>query len=191
MQTRSMAKQDENLPLTNPPSFYAPLLWPFSYVIEAIRSPDKIIVPKLVSLSSLPLFETLFSFTASLRSFLLAYTIVYVLHDENNPYPAWGRGKKLSFQKDTKCNIFDVFRLYKLVWQHLQYLLYVLARVLGFDWIIPMLLRNVLACWAICGFWDWFLYLSPWQKKLHKFKVHDHAYWSSHGNLQIKIKWLA
>ena len=39
------------------------------------------------------------------------------------------------------------------------------------SWIVPILMRNVLACWVICGFWDWFLYLSPWQKKLAKFKV--------------------
>ena len=48
------------------------------------------------------------------------------------------------------------------------------AITLRLDWILPMLMRNVLACWAICGFWDWFLYLSPWQKKLHKFKVLRH-----------------
>ena len=45
------------------------------------------------------------------------------------------------------------------------------AETLSLDWIAPILMRNVLACWVICGFWDWFLYLSPWQKKLSKFKV--------------------
>ena len=92
-----MENQDENAPLPNKPSFYVPLLWPFSYVFEGIRLPDKSRAPKPISLSSLPLFETIFSFAASLRSFLLAYAIVYVIHDENNPYPAWGRGKKLGF----------------------------------------------------------------------------------------------
>ena len=48
---------------------------------------------------------------------------------------------------------------------------FILGATLKIDWILPMLIRNVLACWVICGFWDWFLYLSPWQKKLHKFKV--------------------
>ena len=94
VQTRNMANQAENLPLPNPPSFYAPLLWPFSYVLALIRCPEKVTVPKLDSLSGpLPLFDTIFSFVASLRSFLLAYAVVYVLHDENSPYPAWGRGK--------------------------------------------------------------------------------------------------
>ena len=45
------------------------------------------------------------------------------------------------------------------------------GETLQLNWIVPILTRNVLACWAICGFWDWFLYLSPWQKKLSKFKV--------------------
>ena len=45
------------------------------------------------------------------------------------------------------------------------------GETLHLSWIVPILIRNVLACWAICGFWDWFLYLSPWQKKLAKFKV--------------------
>merc|ERR1711992_337953 len=66
----------------------------------------------------------------------MAYAVVYWLHDDSNPYPAWGRGATLQI-----------------------------------NWILPMLIRNVLACWIICGFWDWFLYLSPWQKKLHKFKM--------------------
>ena len=45
------------------------------------------------------------------------------------------------------------------------------GETLHLSWIVPILIRNVLACLAICGFWDWFLYLSPWQKKLAKFKV--------------------
>ena len=38
-------------------------------------------------------------------------------------------------------------------------------------WMSHILIRNVVATLVICGFWDWFLYLSPWQKKLAKFKV--------------------
>jgi len=131
-----MGEQVETLPTVNPPAFYTPLLWPFLYVYEGVRLPEKIKVPNLISKSHLDLFDTVFSFVASIRSFLMAYAVVYWLHDESNPYPAWGRGASLSL-----------------------------------DWILPMLVRNVLSCWAICGFWDWFLYLSPWQKKLHKFKM--------------------
>ena len=92
-----MEKQDEDVPLAKKPPFYAPLLWPFSYVNDGIRQPDKIKVPKPIAHSSLGPWDTKFSLAGSLRSFLLAYAVVYVLHDENNPYPAWGRGKKLGF----------------------------------------------------------------------------------------------
>ena len=36
---------------------------------------------------------------------------------------------------------------------------------------IHIIARNLLATWIICGFWDWFLYFSPIQKKLHKYKM--------------------
>jgi len=126
----------DDLPMVNPPAFYAPLLWPFLYVYEGIRSPDKLRVAKPISMSHMGFYDNILSFVASLRSFLMAYAVVNWLHDEENPYPAWGKGETL----------------------HL-------------NWIVPILIRNVLACWGICGFWDWFLYLSPWQKKLAKFKM--------------------
>ena len=143
------------LPMVNPPALYAPLLWPFLYVYEGIRSPDKLRVAKPISTSHLGLVENVLSFVASLRSFLMAYAVIYWLHDEESPYPAWGRGAfPISLHKCT------------------QYLLISFSgETLQLSWIVPILLRNVLACWAICGFWDWFLYLSPWQKKLAKFKV--------------------
>jgi len=42
---------------------------------------------------------------------------------------------------------------------------------LSFDWMWPILARNLLATWLICGFWDWFLYFSPLKAKLHKYKL--------------------
>jgi sterol desaturase/sphingolipid hydroxylase (fatty acid hydroxylase superfamily) len=45
------------------------------------------------------------------------------------------------------------------------------ARTLSWDWMWPILLRNLLAAWIICGFWDWFLYFSPLKNKLHKYKL--------------------
>jgi len=38
-------------------------------------------------------------------------------------------------------------------------------------WMSHILLRNVVATLLICGFWDWFLYFSPLQEKLHKYKM--------------------
>ena len=64
----------DDLPTVNPPAFYAPLLWPFLYVYEGIRSPDKLRVAKPISMSHLGLFDNILSFVASLRSFLMAYT---------------------------------------------------------------------------------------------------------------------
>lgn len=41
----------------------------------------------------------------------------------------------------------------------------------SFQWMWPILLRNLLATWVICGFWDWFLYLSPMKEVLRPFKM--------------------
>ena len=87
-----MEGDDENIPLASKPAFYTPLFWPFLYVFEGIRLPDKLRVPKPISLSHLGVFDTILSMVASLRSFLMAYAVVYWLHDDNNPYPAWGKG---------------------------------------------------------------------------------------------------
>lgn len=49
------------------------------------------------------------------------------------------------------------------------------AKTLEWSWIWPILVRNVVATWLICGSWDYFLYYgfgSSWLKnKLAKFKV--------------------
>lgn len=45
------------------------------------------------------------------------------------------------------------------------------AKTWAWDWMWPILARNLLAAWTICGFWDWFLYFSPLKNKLHKFKL--------------------
>ena len=39
------------------------------------------------------------------------------------------------------------------------------------SWMLPILLRNLIATWVICGFWDWFLYFSPLKEKLRKYKL--------------------
>ena len=40
----------------------------------------------------------------------------------------------------------------------------------NWSWMGPIILRNVLATWLVCGFWDWFLYFSPWSVQLKPFK---------------------
>merc|ERR1711936_1196283 len=38
-------------------------------------------------------------------------------------------------------------------------------------WMSHIVIRNVVATLLICGGWDWFLYFSPLQAKLHKYKM--------------------
>jgi sterol desaturase/sphingolipid hydroxylase (fatty acid hydroxylase superfamily) len=45
------------------------------------------------------------------------------------------------------------------------------AKEWSFDWMWPIVLRNVLATFMIAGFWDWFLYFSPISKKLKPWKL--------------------
>jgi len=45
------------------------------------------------------------------------------------------------------------------------------AKEFTLDWTMHILARNLIATWVICGFWDWFLYFSPIQQKLHKYKM--------------------
>ena len=41
----------------------------------------------------------------------------------------------------------------------------------SWSWVWPILLRNLLGTWIICGGWDWLLYFSPLSPKLHKYKM--------------------
>merc|ERR1712037_882581 len=65
------------------------------------------------------------------------------------------------------------------------------AATLSWSWLWPLLLRNMVAAWAICGFWDWLMYLSPLAHRFKPFKIypklptllqvrHD-AFWTSMG----------
>ena len=84
---------------------------------------------------------------AGFRNFVLAYACIYMLYDEENPYPAFGPAKELKL-----------------------------------SWMMPIIIRDLIATAVICGFWDWFLYFSPAKEKLHKYKI-NHIYPSMH---QIK-----
>lgn len=45
------------------------------------------------------------------------------------------------------------------------------GKELSLDWMLPILLRNIVGALLICGVWDWFLYFSPLSSKLHKYKI--------------------
>ena len=52
-----------------------------------------------------------------------------------------------------------------------QYPAFGAAATWSWSWMWPIIVRNLLATWLICGFWDWFLYFSPLKDKLHKYKL--------------------
>lgn len=47
------------------------------------------------------------------------------------------------------------------------------GKTLRLSWMLPILARNLIGTWIICGFWDWFLYFSPLKAKLAKFKINQ------------------
>ena len=82
----------KEIPVVKAPPFYSPLLWPFANIWEVIKQPSEVRVRSPVSLSTLVVVDHCFALVASFRSFLVAYAIVYWLHDDESPYPAWERG---------------------------------------------------------------------------------------------------
>ena len=46
-----------------------------------------------------------------------------------------------------------------------------LASTLSLSWMLPIVLRNVIGTWLICGFWDWWLYFGPLKNKFFKYKI--------------------
>ena len=71
--------------------FYMPLLWPFGHIKKALTSPKDEKPSKNVALGELDTFGHLTAFTASFRSFAMAYIAMYWLFDDDQ-YPAFGRG---------------------------------------------------------------------------------------------------
>jgi len=55
----------------------------------------------------------------------------------------------------------------------------------SWSWIWPIVARNVIATWVICGFWDWFLYFGPLKEKLHKYRFEQR--YPSHGQVRRSI----
>lgn len=113
-----------------------PLVWPISNAASALKDRDlkKQDVPKLETHGKLNLVEHLSSMAGALRSFAMAWWLIY--HVSPQPYPAFGAAAE---------------------WR--------------IEWMWPLLVRNLLACWLICGVWDYTLYFSPLSKALHKYKM--------------------
>ena len=107
-----------------------PVIWPLGNIATTVsrkkdEKPDELACQPFVLSSPL---DTLLACAAGLRNFVLAYATVFLLHNDKNPYPAFGP-----------------------------------ARELDLGWMVPIVVRNTIATWVICGFWDWFLYFSPMQ----------------------------
>ena len=56
-------------------------------------------------------------------------------------------------------------------WTDREYPAFGEAKVWSSSWMMPIIARNLIATWTICGFWDWFLYFSPLKEKLRKYKL--------------------
>jgi len=123
--------KEENTTLHDVPIFTG-LGWPLINLVGIIGLPTqtgaKIVTPP----DCIPFTNTISghtgAMTTSLRSFAIAYFVVYIIHggDDGFQYPAFGRGAEWDWA-----------------------------------WMWPILLRNLIGAWAICGFWDYLLYFSP------------------------------
>ena len=47
------------------------------------------------------------------------------------------------------------------------------ASTLELEWMWPIVLRNLVATWVICGGWDFFLYFSPFAPRLRPYKLNQ------------------
>ena len=45
------------------------------------------------------------------------------------------------------------------------------ASTFSLSWMLPIVIRNILGTWFICGFWDFWLYFGPLKEKFLKFKI--------------------
>ena len=45
------------------------------------------------------------------------------------------------------------------------------AAEFSLSWMWPIVLRNILGTWLLCGSWDWWLYFGPVKDKLENFKI--------------------
>ena len=71
------SKKNAPPPEVSKPPFYAPLTWPFQNVFEFISQPDDVKVPPPVSMRTFDLMDHVTGCISSLRSFAIAYAIVY------------------------------------------------------------------------------------------------------------------
>ena len=93
MSAKTTNMNDAKSEFVQPPPVYAPLLWPMLNIWEVTKQGSNVRVKAPKSLATLGLIDHSFALVASFRSFLLAYIIIHWFYDDDNPYPAWGRGK--------------------------------------------------------------------------------------------------
>jgi len=73
---------------------------------------------------------------------------------------------------------------------------------LDWEWMWPLLVRNIIGTWVLCGLWDWFLYLSPMAYAFKPYKIindyptleqmkHD-SFWTTSASVTgTMCEWLA
>lgn len=45
------------------------------------------------------------------------------------------------------------------------------AKAISYEWMWPLLVRNIIGTWLIAGGWDWFLHFSPLADSMKPFKI--------------------
>jgi len=168
--------------------FLEPIMWPWINIYNVNKLPeDTNSSSNSFSSTVLPYLDWighLFVISGAIRAALLACIIVYgpslltfCSREDYQNYPALGAFNQIEdFDIDgdnttsiaTDGNI-DTNIIY--------------------SWALPIIVRNVTFTWIICGFWDWFLYYSPFSKRMKPYKmnairppfnqiVHD-AFWTT------------
>mmetsp|Transcript_16087 Transcript_16087/g.24245 ORF Transcript_16087/g.24245 Transcript_16087/m.24245 type:complete len:332 (+) Transcript_16087:54-1049(+) len=125
------------------PPFYSSILWPVYNIIEAIKLPDGVKDRSPSTTADTPPYLSLLDHVSVALGAVRAFIMSYIAIYVISPV----------FQPR---GIYPAFGG---------------AEEWSLSWTLPIVLRNVLATWVICGFWDWFLYFSPLKDKLSPYKI--------------------
>lgn len=156
------------------PNVYVPLIWPFGHLWRMAAIPENGPVP--VPAQAVPVLSFKDHVTtcfASVRSFLVAWFCIYYVFPDGCPghsssstcYPAF-----LPVALWSERDISDSGGVYDKDYAHFRQNI-VSSRMFWQTLVFPLLVRNILGTWIICGFWDWILYFSPWKARLHRYKM--------------------
>ena len=137
--------------------WYMPLTWPIGHVVTAL----KIANPKEDNLECKQATSKLTSKPTTSKPTPTATSSLDLI------------GHLTSFAAATRSFLLAIFCIYFIHGgdDGFGYPAFGSAKEWSFEWMWPILLRNVLATFLIAGFWDWFLYFSPVAPSLAPYKI--------------------